>query len=80
LISEGWSVGMTKGLMSFFFNTPILSPNRRLYEPEATTPVLQGPDFQELWTTFKLPHLLILVPFFHNLGRVFAKKKPVNMV
>ena len=40
---------MTKGLISFFFNTPILSPSRRLYEPEAITPLLQGRDFQELW-------------------------------
>ena len=44
---------MTKGLMSFFFNTPVLSPIRMLYEPEAITPLLQGRDFQELLATFK---------------------------
>jgi hypothetical protein len=25
-----------------WINTPILSPRRRLYEPEANTPILQG--------------------------------------
>jgi hypothetical protein len=56
---------MTKGLMSFFFNTPVLSPIRRLYEPEAITPLLQGRDFQELLATFKLPYLLVIIPEIH---------------
>ncbi len=45
---------MTKGL-TFFFNTPILSPIRRLYEPEAITPVRQDRDIQEILATFDLP-------------------------